>query len=37
MEGRAELPPAAKLLGFRLIEIDPEAGTTATAAIRRGG
>ena len=27
MEGRAELPPAAELLGFKLVEIDPDAGT----------
>jgi uncharacterized protein (TIGR00369 family) len=31
MEGRADPPPAAELLGFRLIEIDPEAGTIETA------
>jgi uncharacterized protein (TIGR00369 family) len=27
MEGRKPPPPAAELLGFELIEIDPEAGT----------
>lgn len=27
MEGRAPAPPAAKLLGFELIDADPEAGT----------
>jgi uncharacterized protein (TIGR00369 family) len=31
MEGRADPPPAAQLLGFRLIEIDPEAGTIEVA------
>ena len=27
MEGRADPPPAAQLLGFRLVEIDPGRGT----------
>jgi acyl-coenzyme A thioesterase PaaI-like protein len=27
MEGRRKPPPSAVLLGFRLVEIDPEAGT----------
>lgn len=27
MEGRADPPPAAELLGFKLIEIDPDRGT----------
>jgi len=27
MEGRAAPPPAAELLGFRLVEIDPDQGT----------
>jgi acyl-coenzyme A thioesterase PaaI-like protein len=27
MEGRADPPPVAELLGFRLIEIDPGEGT----------
>jgi uncharacterized protein (TIGR00369 family) len=27
MEGRADLPPAAELLGWRLVEIDPGEGT----------
>ena len=27
MEGRADPPPAAELLGWKLVEIDPEAGT----------
>ena len=27
MEGRADPPPAAELLGWKLIEIDPNAGT----------
>jgi uncharacterized protein (TIGR00369 family) len=27
MEGRAPMPPAAALLGFKLLEIDPEQGT----------
>jgi uncharacterized protein (TIGR00369 family) len=31
MEGRADPPPAAQLLGFRLIEIDPEEGTIEVA------
>jgi uncharacterized protein (TIGR00369 family) len=31
MEGRAEPPPAAVLLGFELIAIDPDAGTIETA------
>jgi uncharacterized protein (TIGR00369 family) len=31
MEGRADPPPAARLLGFRLVEIDPEAGTIEVA------
>lgn len=37
IEGRAELPPVARLLGFRLLAVDPEARTievefTATEA-----
>ena len=31
MEGRAPLPPAAALLGWELISIDPEAGTIEVA------
>jgi uncharacterized protein (TIGR00369 family) len=31
MEGRADPPPVAKLLGFRLIEIDPDRGTIEVA------
>jgi uncharacterized protein (TIGR00369 family) len=31
MEGRADPPPVAELLGFRLIEIDPDQGTIETA------
>jgi uncharacterized protein (TIGR00369 family) len=31
MEGRAEPPPAAVLLGWELVAIDPEAGTIETA------
>ena len=31
MEGRASPPPAARLLGFRLVAIDPEAGTIEVA------
>jgi uncharacterized protein (TIGR00369 family) len=31
MEGRREPPPSAVLLGFRLVEIDPEAGTIEVA------
>ncbi len=31
MEGRAEPPPAAELLGFKLVEIDPDAGTIEVA------
>lgn len=27
MEGRAEPPPAAELLGFELVEVDPDQGT----------
>src|SRR5262249_48001481 len=27
MEGRADPPPAAQLLGWRLVEIDPDVGT----------
>ncbi len=27
MEGRAPAPPAAELLGFELLDVDPEAGT----------
>ena len=30
-EGRADPRPAAQLLGFRLVEIDPEAGTIEVA------
>lgn len=29
--GRAELPPAAKLLGFELVTVDPETGTAEVA------
>jgi uncharacterized protein (TIGR00369 family) len=31
MEGRADPPPIAELLGFRLIEIDPDRGTIEVA------
>jgi uncharacterized protein (TIGR00369 family) len=31
MEGRADPPPVAELLGFRLIEIDPDEGTIEVA------
>jgi uncharacterized protein (TIGR00369 family) len=31
MEGRREPPPSAVLLGFRLVDIDPEAGTIEVA------
>ena len=31
MEGRAEAPPAAVTLGFRLVDIDPDAGTITTS------
>ncbi|MFL5871747.1 MAG: PaaI family thioesterase [Solirubrobacterales bacterium] len=31
MEGRADPPPAAQLLGFKLVEIDPDAGTIEVA------
>jgi uncharacterized protein (TIGR00369 family) len=31
MEGRAEPPPAAELLGFKPVEIDPDAGTIEVA------
>ena len=31
MEGRADPPPAAELLGFKLIEIDPDEGTIEVA------
>jgi uncharacterized protein (TIGR00369 family) len=31
MEGRAEAPPAAVTLGFRLVDVDPEAGTITTS------
>ena len=31
IEGRREPPPAAVLLGFRLVEVDPEAGTIEVA------
>jgi uncharacterized protein (TIGR00369 family) len=31
MEGRADPPPAAKLLGWRLIEVDPDDGTIQVA------
>jgi|SRR5829696_617323 len=31
MEGRADPPPAAELLGFRLVEIDPDQGTIEVA------
>jgi len=31
MEGRAALPPAAALLGWELVSVDPEAGTIEVA------
>lgn len=31
VRGEAELPPAAKLLGFELVAVDPEAGTAEVA------
>jgi acyl-coenzyme A thioesterase PaaI-like protein len=31
MEGRAPPPPAAKLLGFELVRVDPQAGTIEVA------
>jgi uncharacterized protein (TIGR00369 family) len=31
MEGRVDPPPAAALLGFKLVEIDPDAGTIDVA------
>jgi uncharacterized protein (TIGR00369 family) len=31
MEGRVELTPAAKTLGFQLLSVDPEAGTIEVA------
>jgi uncharacterized protein (TIGR00369 family) len=31
MEGRADPPPAAELLGWKLIEVDPDAGTIEVA------
>lgn len=31
MEGRAPPPPAAKLLGFELVSVDPQAGTIEVA------
>jgi hypothetical protein len=31
MEGRADPPPAAQLLGFRLVEINPDEGTIVVA------
>jgi acyl-coenzyme A thioesterase PaaI-like protein len=31
MEGRADPPPVKELLGFRLIEIDPDQGTIEVA------
>lgn len=31
MEGRAPAPPAAVLLGFELVDVDPEAGTIEVA------
>lgn len=31
MEGRAAPPPAAELLGFKLVEIDPDEGTIEVA------
>jgi uncharacterized protein (TIGR00369 family) len=31
MEGRVDPPPAAELLGFELVEIDPDAGTIEVA------
>jgi hypothetical protein len=38
MEGRVAPPPAAALLGWELVSVDPDAGTievaTATAQIR---
>lgn len=47
IEGRAPAPPAARLLGWDLVEVDPDAGTIAVAftaepvgrgrVVRRGG
>jgi hypothetical protein len=34
MEGRATPPPSTALLGWELVSVDPDAGTTATAQIR---
>jgi acyl-coenzyme A thioesterase PaaI-like protein len=31
MEGRADPPPAAELLGWKLIEVDPDEGTIEVA------
>jgi uncharacterized protein (TIGR00369 family) len=31
MEGRADPPPAAELLGWRLVEVDPDQGTIEVA------
>ena len=31
MEGRVEPPPAAVTLGFRLVDVDPDAGTITTS------
>jgi uncharacterized protein (TIGR00369 family) len=31
IEGRAPAPPAARLLGWELVEVDPDAGTIAVA------
>ena len=31
MEGRADPPPAAELLGWKLVEVDPDAGTIEVA------
>jgi uncharacterized protein (TIGR00369 family) len=36
MEGRADPPPAAELLGWRLVEIDPEEGTIEVAFTATG-
>ena len=36
MEGRADPPPAAKLLGWRLIEVDPDDGTIQVAFTATG-
>jgi hypothetical protein len=31
IEGRAPAPPAARLIGWELVEVDPEAGTIVVA------